>query len=99
MATRSRLLPQRPLTVFPPEALMGAVRRVTAKAASGTWSAEIAGVVADELLELLGADASAVFRIDGDEIVVVGSASAEGQRVFLVGARFPMERQMVAARI
>ena len=78
---------------------MAAVRRVTAKAASGTWSAEIAGVVADELLELLGADASAVFRIDGDEIVVVGSAAAEGQRVFLVGARFPMERQMVAARI
>lgn len=76
--------------------LVESLRRISPKAASG---AELVGAIADEVLALFRADASAVFRFDGDEIVVVGSAAAPGHTVFIPGARFPVEPEMVAAKI
>jgi PAS domain S-box-containing protein len=59
----------------------------------------LADVVADEVIALLGADSSAVFSFDGDEIVMVGGRAAPGHRMFTHGARFPIEEGMVSHRI
>jgi PAS domain S-box-containing protein len=91
--------PRPPSNSTAPELLLDAIRRVTSRAALGGTAAEIAGVVAEEIVGLLSSDASAVFRIDGDEIVALGGGAAPGHRIFTVGARFPLERQMLAARI
>ena len=74
--------------------LVASLRRLAPKAGSG---AELSGAICDEVLALFAADASAVFRFDGDEIVVVGSAAAPGQQVFIPGARVPLEPELVAA--
>ncbi|HEV2814120.1 MAG TPA: GAF domain-containing protein [Solirubrobacteraceae bacterium] len=81
------------------QALLGAVRRLAGKTAKGAAAAELAASVAEEIIGLLDAHSSAVFRFDGDEIVVVGGSTAPGWRMFTRGARFPLERQMVAAQI
>ena len=80
-------------------ALLGAVRRLASRTAEGAPAAELAGAVSDEIIGLLDAHSSAVFRLDGDEIVVVGGSTVPGWRMFTRGARFPIERQMVAAQI
>ena len=80
-------------------ALLGAVRRLALRTAEGASAAALAGGIADEIIGLLDAHSSAVFRLDGDEIVVVGGSTAPGWRMFTRGARFPLERQMVVAQI
>ena len=80
-------------------ALLGAVRRLAFRTAEGASADELAGAVADEIIGLLDAHSSAVFRLDGDEIVVVGGSTAPGWRMFTRGGRFPIERQMVVAKI
>jgi PAS domain S-box-containing protein len=79
--------------------MLASVRRLAAKTAAGAPAAELAGMIADEIIRLLDADSAAVFRFDGDAIVVVGGGAAPGRKVFTRGARFPVERQMLAARI
>jgi PAS domain S-box-containing protein len=76
--------------------LVESLRRLSPKAASGT---DLAAAIADEVLELFGSDASWVLRFDGDELVVVGSAAAPGHPVLTPGSRFPIEPEMIAARI
>jgi PAS domain S-box-containing protein len=80
-------------------ALLGAVRRLSLRTAEGASADQLAESIADEIIGLLDAHASAVFRLDGDEIVVVGGSTAPGWRMFTRGARFPIERQMVVAEI
>lgn len=79
--------------------MLASVRRLAARTAAGATAAELAGMIADEIIGLLRADSSAVFRFDGEDIVVVGGSAAPGRRIFTRGARFPVERQMLAARI
>ena len=85
--------------VISDDVLLGAVRRLAAKTAAGASAADLATAIADEIIGLLDAHASAVFRFDGDEIVVVGGSVAPGWRIFTRGARFPVETQMLAAEI
>ena len=56
----------RVVNVIAEQALLDAVRRLATKTARGGPAAELAAAVADELIGLLDADASAVFRFDGD---------------------------------
>ena len=81
------------------EVLLGAVRRLAAQTAEGATAGRLASAIADEIVALLDAHASAVFRFDGGEIVVVGGSTAPGHRIFTVGARFPLEPEMLAAEI
>ena len=85
--------------IIPDERLIDALRRLTSLTSSGGSAAALAGAVADEIVALLQADASAVFRLDDDEIVVVGSAVAPGQRNFTPGTRFRIEPEMIVAAI
>lgn len=83
----------------PDDVLLGALRRLAVLAADGAPAADLARAVADEIIGVLGAESSAVFRFDGDEIVVVGGSAVPGAQTFLRGARFPVEPQMLAADI
>ena len=85
--------------VLADEQLMPSVRRLTTLTASGASAADLAHAICEELIGLFRADASAVFQMDGDDIVVAGNAATEGQRVFTRGARFPLEPEMIAAQI
>ena len=79
--------------------LIASLRRLAARSTGSGWGTDLPDAIADEILSLFNADASAVFRLDEDEIVVVASSAAPGRTVFTPGARFPMEPQMVAAQI
>ena len=79
--------------------LVAALQRVTARTALGAGAAELAAAITDELLGLLHVDAAAIFRLDGDEIVVVAGSAAPGRQVFTRGARFTVEPEMLAAEI
>lgn len=79
--------------------LVAALQRVTARTALGAGAAELAAAITDELLGLLHVDAGAIFRFDGDEIVVVAGSAAPGRQVFTRGARFTVEPEMLAAEI
>ena len=85
--------------VISDDVLLGAVRRLAAMTAAGAPAADLAAAIADEIIGLLDAHSSAVFRFDGDEIVVIGGSAAPGWRIFTRGARFPVETQMLAAEI
>ena len=76
--------------------LVASLRRLSVHAAGGR---DPSSKIAEEVLELFRADAAALFRFEGDELVVVGAASVPGQQMFTIGARFPLEPEMVAAKV
>ena len=81
------------------ERMLAAIRRIAARAAAGGWAADISALVADELLELLDADATAVLRYDGAQVAAVAGAALPGRQIFTPGARFPLEPEMIAAQV
>src|SRR3954470_12811340 len=81
------------------ERLLAAVRRLTAAASSGADSVTLAERVAAEVVELLSADGCAVFRFDGDEVVMVSGATAPGFTIFTRGTRFALEQSPVSGAI
>jgi PAS domain S-box-containing protein len=83
-----------PTAWAPPTAdrLLASIQRCTAAAASGAESFELAELVAHEVVELLGADACAVFRFLPDRgVVMVGGKAAPGHRMFTRGTRFSVD--------
>jgi PAS domain S-box-containing protein len=76
------------------------VRRLTAAAASGAESSELAELMAQEVVDLLGADSCAIWRDEQEQgIVMVGSGSVPGLRVFTRGARLGVNDIPVFAEI
>jgi PAS domain S-box-containing protein len=74
------------------ERLLDSIQRCTAAASRGAESFELAELIADEVVELLGADACAVFRFEPDRgVVMVGGRAAPGHRMFTRGTRFSVD--------
>lgn len=68
-----------------------ALLRVATAVADGADSDAIVGLVAEEAARVLGADNSAVLRVDGDDVVLVGAwAGTPLPPGFDVGVRFPI---------
>lgn len=84
---------------IPDDRLIDALRRLTSLASADGSAAELAEAIAHEVRGLLQTDASGIFQIDGDEIVVVGAATAPGHGIFTPGTRFRIEPEMIVAAI
>jgi PAS domain S-box-containing protein len=78
----------------PPDSarVLASIERCTRAAAERRESFELADMVAQEVVDLLDADACAVFRFESERgVVMVGGRAAPGHRMFTRGTRFSVD--------
>ncbi|MGH2914394.1 MAG: sensor domain-containing diguanylate cyclase [Solirubrobacteraceae bacterium] len=69
----------------------GALRRVATAVVTGEPPSRFYELVAREAGQLLGSDGAGILRVDGGEVMVLGSWALQAERQFTPGARFPID--------